>query len=89
MEIQKSLQLPCVRPAILSGMASGFVFGLMTYLHRGNIKRSCNVAVGSFLIFSCIGIPFCLQFRSMNRKRIRIDEKSATVEQVLQDKPTN
>ena len=84
--IISQLQLPCVRPSLLSGMGTGFVFGLMTYLHKGNIKGACNVAVGSFLIVGALGIPICLQYRQISNKRsIRIDENSATREDVLKD----
>lgn len=53
------VQIPCFRDAGLAGFACLFVFGSVTFVFHGKVRRAANYAVGGFLLGAIFGWETC------------------------------
>ncbi|XP_057315919.1 cytochrome c oxidase assembly protein COX20, mitochondrial-like isoform X2 [Hydractinia symbiolongicarpus] len=74
-------ETPCVRSSLLFGISCGLTIGLGMGLYSKRIKKSCDIAVGSFIMTSLGSWSYCYysrwqRFQNMEAIIKVIDEKN-------------
>lgn len=81
-DFQEVHKKPCVRDALLTGIGGGFGIGGVRAILGASVWKTCNWAVGSFAIGSCLMYEYCqrrrlLEMQGMKRAVEVIDRKQA------------
>ncbi|KAF2018506.1 hypothetical protein BU24DRAFT_491458 [Aaosphaeria arxii CBS 175.79] len=76
---------PCVRDSQLTGIGAGFIGGSLAGILRRPLMQCCNIAVYSWLGFSCASYQYCQYQRSKERDGMRqarelMEAKRANIE---------
>ncbi|SMY28653.1 unnamed protein product [Zymoseptoria tritici ST99CH_1A5] len=59
---------PCVRDALMTGMAAGFALGGVRFIFRAPVFKACNWAVGGFVVSSGGQYQYCLYRRQAEKE---------------------
>lgn len=65
-------QIPCVRPAFLYGISSGFILAGVQFVLGASVRKATSWAMGSFIGVSVLVFEGCHLQREREKERIRL-----------------
>lgn len=71
--IDRFINMPCFREAMITGFQAMGVLGVITFLIRKDLNKSLNWSVGGFFLGNMVGWEQC---RSLRRKSMQMMEKA-------------
>ncbi|KAG5417958.1 COX20 [Candida metapsilosis] len=71
--IDRFINMPCFREAMITGFQAMGVLGVITFLIRKDLSKSLNWSVGGFFLGNMVGWEQC---RSLRRKSMQMMEKA-------------
>uniref|UniRef100_A0A1X7V4T5 Cytochrome c oxidase assembly protein COX20, mitochondrial n=1 Tax=Amphimedon queenslandica TaxID=400682 RepID=A0A1X7V4T5_AMPQE len=61
---------PCAKDSLLNGIIIGGIGGVAYYLKSGVVKRSCDIAVGGFIVTAFICWNLCIYQKKRTRAQL-------------------